>query len=156
MALWRSRLLLTLWLGATVPASALCMVVYTKISGRASQSELLIALAFAGFVGILPSVPGLLCSSLSLGRSSTAFLSWSVGTAIVQVSGLVIFAYTFTNPETQALGPVPVGRGPSTGGMLLVGYVLFSSLVYTCVAVFDGVRFFGSSARSVRHIEVQA
>ena len=150
MALWRSRLQLTLWLGATVPATALCMVIYSKISGRASQSELLIALAFAGFVGILPSVPGLLCSSLSLGRSSTAFLSWSVGTAIVQVSGLVIFAYTFTNPETQALGPVPIGLGPSTGGMLLVGYVLFSSLVYTCVAVFDCVRFFTMSTNVQR------
>jgi hypothetical protein len=100
------------------------------------------ALAIAGFVGILPSIPGLLCSSMSIGRGSNAFLSWCVGTALVQLSGLIIFAFTYSNPEIQPLGPVPIGRGPSTGGMLLVGYVLFSSLVYTCVAVFDGVRFY--------------
>lgn len=111
-------------------------------------------MAFAAFMPLIPSLPGLLDSSLSIGRSKLSFSVWVSTTLLVEFFGLVLCLNGLFNLEPVASRPVPVGIGPSRAGVYFVFYVVTVSVVYIAAGLLDAACTFMHNVK--HHAEATA
>lgn len=138
MAMPRSRILSLLWLTAFIPSSILLCAL--AINSRThALTDILTGLSLALVPPLVPSLPGLLGSSLSLGRSKLSFAIWVVSTWLVQFLGLMLCINVVFNPELVAAGPAPIGVGPSRQGMLFLAYIVFVFVMYIGASILDSI-----------------
>jgi hypothetical protein len=134
----RSRILSLLWLTAFIPSSILLCALAVN-SRTHALTDILTELSLALVPPLVPSLPGLLGSSLSLGRSKLSFAIWVVSTWLVQFLGLMLCINVVFNPELVAAGPAPIGVGPSRQGMLFLAYIVFVFVMYIGASILDSI-----------------
>jgi hypothetical protein len=138
VAMPRSRILSLLWLTAFIPSSILLCALAVN-SRMHALTDILTGLSLALVPPLVPSLPGLLGSSLSLGRSKLSFAIWVVSTWLVQFLGLMLCINVVFNPELVAAGPAPIGVGPSRQGMLFLAYIVFVFVMYIGASILDSI-----------------
>jgi len=138
VAMPRSRILSLLWLTAFIPSSILLCALAVNARTHA-LTDILTGLSLALVPPLVPSLPGLLGSSLSLGRSKLSFAIWVVSTWLVQFLGLMLCINVVFNPELVAAGPAPIGVGPSRQGMLFLAYIVFVFVMYIGASILDSI-----------------